>query len=181
MILEKIDVETILPCNLHPERIKVIGKTSADLTELLPYLVTAFRKEGKSVVYNKAAGTITLKEDLHIITIHAKKFAITYLEDLDQGQEFFNRYGEFINQTHARKDSLEPTLESNKPLTALDIYNYLPQTNCRRCGQATCLAMAAKVAGQQTSIEKCGVLREDGFLEKRKELIELLESAGYIL
>jgi len=181
MYLEKIEVETILPCNLHPERIKVIAKTATDMTELLPYLVTALREQGKSVVYNKAAGTITLKKDLHIISIHAQKLAVTYLEDLEQGEEFFRYYQQIINEVAEKKEQIEPTMESNKPLTALDIYQYLPQTNCRRCGETTCLALAAKIAGQQVSLEKCGVLREAGSKQKRADLIALLEGAGYVL
>jgi len=179
MFLEKVDVETILPCNLHPERIKVIGKTSADLANLLPYLVTALRQRGKSVLYNKAAGTITMKQDLHILTIHARKIAVTYLEDLDQAQDFFTWCQEIVNETEQNKETIEPTLESNKPLTALEIYNYLPQTNCRRCGQGACLAFAAKVAAQEVSLEKCGVLRESGMEEKRQQLLAILEEAGY--
>lgn len=179
MFLEKVDVETILPCNLHPERIKVIGKTSVDMAELLPYLVTALRQKGKSVLYNKAAGTLTIKEDLHILSIHARKVAVTYLEDLDQAQKFFSWCQQIVNETAVNKETIEPTLESNKPLTPLEIYHLLPQTNCRRCGQGACLAFAAKVAAQEVSIEKCGVLKEDGLQEKRQQLLALLEQAGY--
>lgn len=38
--LEKINVETVLPCHLDPEKIKVIGRMETDIAELLPRLVT---------------------------------------------------------------------------------------------------------------------------------------------
>lgn len=179
MFLEKIDVETIMPCNAHPERIKVIAKTSADLADLMPYLVTVLRQKVKSVLYNRAAGTVTFKIDRHIFTVHGRKVAITYLEDLDQANKFFTWCQEVVNETEVMKEGIEPTLESNKPLTPLDIYKYLPKTNCRRCGDATCLAFATKISRQDASIEKCGVLKEDNFQEAREKLLSILEEAGY--
>jgi len=179
MFLEKVEVETIMPCHAHPERIKVIGRTSVDLAELMPYLVTKFREKVKSVLYNKEAGTVTFKIDRHIFTVHRRKIAITYLEDLDQAKNFFSWCQDLANDTAKDQGNIRPTLESNKPLTALEIYKHLPQTNCRRCGEATCLAFANKVSRQDASIEKCGVLKEDGSKEKREKTLLLLEEAGY--
>jgi len=145
----------------------------------MPYLVTMLRQKVRSVLYNREAGTVTFKIDRHIFTVHGRKFAITYLEDLEQANKFFTWCQEVVNETAVSQGSIEPTLESNKPLTALEIYKHLPQTNCRRCGEATCLAFATKVSRQDASIEKCGVLKEDGSQQKREQLMVLLEEAGY--
>lgn len=40
-------------------------------------------------------------------------------------------------------------------LTGLDIYKQLPKTNCKDCGQATCLAFAMALATGKTSLDKC--------------------------
>ncbi len=40
-------------------------------------------------------------------------------------------------------------------LTAIQIYQLLPKTNCGDCGVPTCLAFAMKVAQKQASIEEC--------------------------
>ncbi len=40
-------------------------------------------------------------------------------------------------------------------LTGLDIYKQLPKTNCKDCGQATCLAFAMALAGGKASLEAC--------------------------
>ena len=40
-------------------------------------------------------------------------------------------------------------------LTAIDIYKLLPKTNCRDCGQATCLAFAMQIAAGKASIDLC--------------------------
>ncbi|MFW6162690.1 MAG: acetyl-CoA decarbonylase/synthase complex subunit gamma [Planctomycetota bacterium] len=40
-------------------------------------------------------------------------------------------------------------------LTAMDIFKLLPKTNCRDCGQATCLAFAMQVAQKKAKLEDC--------------------------
>jgi len=40
-------------------------------------------------------------------------------------------------------------------LTGLDIFKQLPKTNCRECGQPTCLAFAMKLAQKQASLDQC--------------------------
>lgn len=40
-------------------------------------------------------------------------------------------------------------------LTGLEIYKLLPKTNCKECGQPTCLAFAMQLAAGKTALEKC--------------------------
>ncbi len=41
------------------------------------------------------------------------------------------------------------------PLTGLEIYKLLPQTNCKECGFPTCLAFAMKLAAKQADLKQC--------------------------
>lgn len=41
------------------------------------------------------------------------------------------------------------------PLTGLQIFKLLPNTNCRKCGLPTCLAFAMKLAAGKESLDKC--------------------------
>lgn len=40
-------------------------------------------------------------------------------------------------------------------LSGLEIYKLLPRTNCKKCGQPTCLAFAMKLAAKQTELSAC--------------------------
>ncbi|MBI2863639.1 MAG: acetyl-CoA decarbonylase/synthase complex subunit gamma [Chloroflexi bacterium] len=40
-------------------------------------------------------------------------------------------------------------------LTGLDIYKLLPKTNCKQCGQPTCLAFAMKLSQKQAELAAC--------------------------
>ena len=46
-------------------------------------------------------------------------------------------------------------------LTGIDIFKQLPKTNCRECGQPTCLAFAMKLAQKQASLDQCPHVSEE--------------------
>ncbi|HUT33643.1 MAG TPA: acetyl-CoA decarbonylase/synthase complex subunit gamma [Planctomycetota bacterium] len=46
-------------------------------------------------------------------------------------------------------------------LTAMDIFKLLPRTNCRKCGQPTCLAFAMLMAQKKAKLEDCPDVSQD--------------------
>jgi len=46
-------------------------------------------------------------------------------------------------------------------LTGVEIFKMLPKTNCKKCGQPTCLAFAMKLAQRQASLDQCPDVSED--------------------
>ena len=47
------------------------------------------------------------------------------------------------------------------PLTGLEVYKLLPQTNCKECGFPTCLAFAMKLAAKQAELKGCPYVSEE--------------------
>jgi acetyl-CoA decarbonylase/synthase complex subunit gamma len=47
------------------------------------------------------------------------------------------------------------------PLTGLEIYKLLPQTNCKACGFPTCLAFGMKLAAKQAELKQCPYVTEE--------------------
>ena len=47
-------------------------------------------------------------------------------------------------------------------LKALDIFKNLPKTNCKKCGNPTCLAFAMKLAQKKASLDECPDVSEAG-------------------
>lgn len=47
------------------------------------------------------------------------------------------------------------------PLTGIQIYKLLPQTNCKDCGFPTCLAFAMKLAAKQVELSACPHVTEE--------------------
>ena len=46
-------------------------------------------------------------------------------------------------------------------LTGVEIFKLLPKTNCKKCGQPTCLAFAMKLAQRQASLDQCPDVSEE--------------------
>jgi len=46
-------------------------------------------------------------------------------------------------------------------LSGIQIYKMLPQTNCKECGFATCLAFAMKLAAKQAELDDCPYVTEE--------------------
>jgi acetyl-CoA decarbonylase/synthase complex subunit gamma len=46
------------------------------------------------------------------------------------------------------------------PLSGIQIYKLLPQTNCKECGFPTCLAFAMKLAAKQVELASCPYVSE---------------------
>jgi ArsR family metal-binding transcriptional regulator len=86
---------------------------------------------------------------------------------------------EKINSCHAQREAIVPCFERRQRLTALDIFKLLPGTNCKRCGELTCLAYAVKLSGEETDIMKCQEIFVAQFAEKKKVLLSLLSASGY--
>ena len=53
-----------------------------------------------------------------------------------------------------------------KPVSAIELYQATPRTNCKECGYSTCLAFATRVIVEKKPLEACPYLN----IEKRKEL-----------
>ena len=67
----------------------------------------------------------------------------------------------------------------NIKVTALQIYGWLPKTNCKACGEATCLAFAVRLLLGEQKISKCVPLsKESRFLENKIIMQEMAEALG---
>ncbi len=42
-----------------------------------------------------------------------------------------------------------------KELSPIEIYKYLPKTNCKECGETNCMAFAAKLVNREASLQEC--------------------------
>lgn len=62
----------------------------------------------------------------------------------------------------------------------MEIYQLLPKTNCKICGEATCMAFAVKLIKGGAKIEECTPLEEEKYkkkLERLKEILSAVEGA----
>jgi ArsR family metal-binding transcriptional regulator len=153
----------------------VIAEVSGEIYEAFPYLNAIL----KGCIYNHPALTLTIKKDGKLFTLHAHHITLAKIEDEKEAEEILIWLKSLINETYEHRDRIEPNFSKGAELKALDIYKLLPGTNCKKCGELTCLAFAVKLVGQEISIEKCVPLFSDELKGKRKVLLDLIHAAGY--
>jgi acetyl-CoA decarbonylase/synthase complex subunit gamma len=61
-----------------------------------------------------------------------------------------------------------------KELSPIDIYMLLPRTNCKECGEANCMAFAAKLVNREVSLEQCPPLLKKENEKAYSQLQEML-------
>lgn len=61
-----------------------------------------------------------------------------------------------------------------KVKSPLEVYRYLPATNCGKCGQPTCMAFASQMIARERPLEDCTPILEAKYKAKYEELKRLL-------
>ncbi len=176
MLLHSYKMTRTLPCLADPMKIRAIAEVAEEIQEVFPYLNAVL----KGCIYNHPANTLTIRKDQKLITLHALHITLAKVEDGKEAEEVLEWLKDLINETYEKRHQIEPNYSMAAELKALDIFKLLPGTNCKKCGEPTCLAFAVKLVGRDVEITKCGPLfSEESYQEKRKVLGNLLQAAGY--
>ena len=93
--------------------------------------------------------------ETRLCAFYAKEGAFTPIGDMAEALEFLPKLFDFIVDISRRSPGIVPSHKKFKPSSALDIYRLLPGSNCRICGYTTCMAFAAALSRQYTSIVNC--------------------------
>ncbi len=176
MYIKKITIKTILPCLADQTKIRFHAELDNDITELMPYLNRII----DSAIYNPYGHTLTIKKD-GLVTLHPKEIAAGQVKDVATAEKICDWLKEKINYVYENKNKIEPLFERRNQLTALEIYKLLPQTNCKKCGELTCIAFAVKILSEQKSVFSCSEIFDDKYSQKRKELFRILKNCGYTI
>ncbi|GAB4419428.1 MAG: (Fe-S)-binding protein [Anaerolineales bacterium] len=170
MFLEAITLTQTTPCLAEPGRIIVTGKPSCILDDVLPYLATLPNVIG----FNPEALTLTLRRQPGFITIYRQRITITQVKDVDEGLALLEALKDAINATWEHRHELTPVMKPQKPPRPLDVYAILPQTNCRECGQPTCMAFAVNLLTGKTTLDRCQPLQDNPAFIERKTALEAM-------
>ncbi len=175
MLLHSYKITRILPCLADPMKIRVIAEIPDEIHEVFPYLNAVL----KGCIYNHPANTLTIKKDGKLLTLHFRHITLAKIENEKEAEEILKWLKDLINETYENRAKVEPNYSMATELKALDIFKLLPGTNCKKCGEPTCLAFAVKLVGRDIEIRKCDPLLSEKHQEKRNVLFELLRAAGY--
>ncbi|AAB89016.1 MULTISPECIES: (Fe-S)-binding protein [Archaeoglobus] len=175
-----MEIKEVLPCIADPKKLRVIGRVDGNFPAVMPYLARLI----PNASYNEKRGWISFKKGQRIITIHEDGFvAMTQIKDEDEAKSILGEIEQKAQEAWEKRNKIDLSKPLEKTVVSpFDVYNYLPKTNCKRCGEQTCMAFAVKLLNGEVDIKACKPLFEDKKYEGLREtLIGMLVAAGYDL
>jgi ArsR family metal-binding transcriptional regulator len=164
VFLNSISLVRTLPCLAEPGKIIVVGKPSRPLDEVLPYLATL----PSIIAYNPEARTLTFRRQPGFLTLFSEQVYITQVKDVEQGLSLLTALTDAVNSTWEHRHELVAVTARRRVPRPLDVWTLLPQTNCKQCGEATCMAFAFGLLQQQHTLTECHPLQMDSALADRR-------------
>jgi ArsR family metal-binding transcriptional regulator len=156
MLLKEYRKEIFRPeCNPNFQSLHCIARLDRDIAEVLPYLNSSLGGDS----YTKEPPSVTFKAHGKLITIHGDRIAVNALKDEAEADKILEWLKQEINQAWENRKKIKPSYESfSKPLI-LEVLRLLPRTNCRQCGQPTCMVFAILAAEGAKGPEDCPIMQ----------------------
>ncbi len=155
MLFKGYTIEIFNPaCNSFFQSVHCIAQLDEDVGEALPYLNAVLGGD----TYIKDPPSVTFKLHGKLVTVHSREIAINALKDEAEARAVLEWLKKEINDAWDNRSTIVPKFDGAAKPHPLTIYKLLPRTNCRDCGQPTCMAFAvlaasgAKGAGDCTSL-----------------------------
>ena len=141
-------------CNPNFESVHCIARLNEDVGEVLPYLNavlggTQFLNDPPEVMFHHHG---------RIIKVGATEIAINALRDEQEADRILEWLKSEINQAWERRDQITPCHKGRAKPKLIEILRLLPRSNCRKCGQPTCMAFAAQVVDGGRGADDCSEL-----------------------
>ncbi len=135
---------------------RAVFESNFDLVPFIPYI----RTQTKTLIYEPQSmlifkwGSLNTKKNYQV-ALRNKEIKIGLVEDRTERQKIGEELLEFLTQLISKKETLSPSCEPVKRPPVLEIYKHLPKTNCKACGEETCLAFATKLNLLEVELENC--------------------------
>ncbi len=174
MLLKSYTKEIFRPeCNPSFQSLHCIAHLDQDVGEALPYLNTTLG----GFEYMKEPPAVTFRVHGKIITVHAREIAVNALRDEQEAEKIIEWLRREINEAWEKRGEIEPRYEGAPRPKILEILKLLPKTNCRECGETTCMVFSTKVAEGVKGPEDCPALESEKGAKLREYMSRFLLDA----
>ena len=165
MLLEGYRKEITRPeCRREALSLHCIAHLDQDISEVLPYLNAKLGGDQ----FLQDPPSLTFKNQGKLITLHPQMIAINALKDEAEADKILEWLKQEINETWEKRHEIEPSFETPEQPKVLEILKLLPKTNCKECGQPTCMVFATQVAEGGRGLEDCPPLSQEARLKLKE-------------
>lgn len=151
MLVNQYLSKFVRPPNPTAQHLRCFAHLDGDISEVLPYLNTVL----KGHQFCPDPPSLTLKYHAKLITLTSHEIAINMVKDQAEAEDILEWLKQEINATWERRGEITPSFEVPVPPRVLDVLKLLPRTNCRACGQPTCMVFAVQVCQGAQGLAAC--------------------------
>ena len=163
--VEIAEIRQLLPCIADSSKFRVIANMAPPLGGILKILEPIFPRGN----YLDRKDSLIVKSGEIITTIYGSgKVSMRMVKNEDEAREELESLKNTINEAILK--GVVPVPREKIRVELMDIYKYLPQTNCGKCGEQGCYSFAIKLMAGQVTLEKCTPLKEPEYAYNEEQL-----------
>lgn len=163
--IEITEVRQLLPCIADPSKFRVIANMTPPLGGTLKVFESLFPR-GR---YSDKINALIMQKGEVITTVYGTgKVTMTMIKKEDEAREALENLRSTINEAIAK--GVVPAPRENIRVEPMELYKYLPQTNCGKCGEQSCYSFAIKLMSGETFLDKCTSLKEPKYAINQEHL-----------
>ncbi len=150
-IFGRCAIMVLAPCVADEARVRLVAHISGDLGPVMPYLNATM----PSGLYCPDGPTFTFMEGPRMISLYSHRITVAKADEIVDAWRVLERVRILGNEVWQRRETIAPCYETRQRPPALEVYRRLPGTNCRACGEKTCMAFALRLWKAEVSPAKC--------------------------
>jgi ArsR family metal-binding transcriptional regulator len=174
--VKKISIKEIAPCTADPDRIKFLAQADKPLGEVLPVLYLSI----PNAKYSEKLEALSYRYKQHLVTMFSTgRIGMTYVKDRKEAEQLVEEAKNLINRAFMHlKTHGKPTPEligAKKELDPMKIYERLPKTNCKECGEQGCFAFATKLLNSEKSLLDCPPITTEKYSTSKTQIEKMMQ------
>jgi ArsR family metal-binding transcriptional regulator len=168
--IEIAEIRQLLPCIADKTRFRIIAKFSPPLGGALKLLEPLFPRAR----YSEKIGALIIQRGTILITIYSSgNVTMTMIKSEAEAKETLEDLKNTINEAIVK--GVTPVPREKVKVDHMEIYEYLPKTDCKICGEQSCYSFAIRLIGRETTLDKCTPLLETKYTTNIEHLRALME------
>jgi ArsR family metal-binding transcriptional regulator len=143
-------------CLPSSESLQCHAQLNEDISEALPYLNAVLGGDQ----YCSDPPEVMFHHSGKIIKVGAREIAVNALKDEEEADKILEWLKNEINRAWENRADITPCFIGKTKPKLMEILKLLPKTNCRKCGQPTCMVFASQVVEGGKGPEHCPEMTE---------------------
>jgi ArsR family metal-binding transcriptional regulator len=173
-IVGRVAVVVLSRCGADPTLLRLIAHVSGDLGEVLPYV----NAELVQASFVPTLPVLTLMDGRRLISVFRDRIAVAKADDITDAWASFAKLRNLLNDTWSRRDGIEPSFDRRRKPPVIEVYRRLPGTNCKACGEPTCMAFASSLWRGEADPARCQPVFTGNHQDLMEPLLQICAGLG---